>query len=42
VNFVKFVKECEGKRPLERHSHRRECNIQIILEEICCQEVNWI
>jgi hypothetical protein len=34
--------QSEGRKPLRRHRSRREDTIKIDLEEIRCEEVDWI
>jgi hypothetical protein len=42
VMYWVFVRKPEGKRPLGRHRHRQEDNIQIDLQEVGCVGMQWI
>jgi hypothetical protein len=37
-----LVGKPERKKPLERHRHRRECNIKLDLQEVGCGGLEWI
>ena len=37
-----LVGKPEGKRPLGRPRHRRECNIKMDLQEVGCGGMDWI
>jgi hypothetical protein len=37
-----LVGKPEGKRPLVRHRHKRENNIEMNLQEVACEGMNWI
>jgi hypothetical protein len=37
-----LVVKPEGKRPSGRHSHRREDNIKMDLQEVECEGMDWI
>jgi hypothetical protein len=40
--FKIIVRNLEGKKPLGRHSHRWEDNIEMDLKEIGCEGMDWI
>jgi hypothetical protein len=37
-----LVRKPEGKKPLGRHSLRREDNINVNFQEVGCEEMDWI
>jgi hypothetical protein len=37
-----LVGKPEGKRQLGRHRHRREDNIKMDLQQVLCEEMDWI
>jgi hypothetical protein len=37
-----LVGKPEGKRPLERPTHRRENNIKMDFQEVGCEGIDWI
>ena len=37
-----FVGKTDGKRPHGRHTHRREDNINMDLQEVGCGSMDWI
>jgi hypothetical protein len=42
MHTVFCLKKPEGKRPLERHGHRWEDNIRMVLKEVWSAVVVWI